>query len=365
MMEPPADRPHRRQNPLTGEWVLVSPHRLLRPWQGKIELTETGVRPTHDPACYLCPGNTRANGEVNPAYPGTFSFQNDFAALLPPHPEDDEAGGGAGGGGTDETGGQRGQVHAWRPASGVCRVVCFSPRHDLTLSRMTAAEIRPVVEEWASQTAELSARPDIANVQVFENRGQQMGCSNPHPHGQVWATAHVPTQVERENARQAAYFRETGRRILDDAMAAELAAGRRTVAVNDHWACWVPFWATWPFETIVAPRRPGVGRLDSLTADERDALASLLRETAARYDNLFETSFPYTMGWHQAPADGRATAHWTLHAHFYPPLLRSATVRKFMVGFEMLAEAQRDLTAETAADRLRAVSAIHHLDRPS
>lgn len=327
--------PHRRHNPLTDEWVLVSPHRALRPWQGAVEETEGERRPAYDPSCYLCPGNVRANGEVNPPYEATFVFPNDFAALL------EESAPPAGTG-----------LLRQEAARGECRVVCFSPRHDLTLAEMDPGEIRRVVEMWADQSAELGAR--WRWVQLFENKGQAMGCSNPHPHGQIWATDYLPTIPAREDAAQRAYFETTGRPLLRDALDEEIADGRRIVEENDHWILLVPFWAVWPFETMLVPRR-NVRRMPDLTPAERDALAEILRAGLARYDRLFKTSFPYTMGWHGAPFDGTDGEHWILHAHFLPPLLRSATVRKFMVGFELLAESQRDLTAETAAERLRAV----------
>ena len=343
-----SDHPHRRLNLLTGEWVLVSPHRAKRPWMGQIEKVPAAVRPAYDPACYLCPGNPRAQGGLsNPPYAATFVFDNDFAALLPDAPAGTIA--------------VEGLLQA-RAERGCCRVICFSPRHDLSLAEMTAADIRPVIEVWIAQYAELAARPEIGYVQIFENKGAMMGCSNPHPHGQIWATEHLPEEPAKELRHQQAHLAAHGRCLLCDYLALELRAAERLVCANDHFVALVPFWAVWPFETLVLPRRHH-GALPSLSPDERDALADILRRVTARYDNLFETSFPYSMGWHQAPTDGDAHEAWHLHAHFYPPLLRSATVKKFMVGFEMLGNPQRDITPETAAARLRELPEVHFQTR--
>ena len=334
--------PHRRRNLLTGEWVLVSPHRTARPWQGQVEKPTADERPRHDPHCYLCPGVTRANGEVNPIYESTFVFTNDFAALLPDAPAlvlDD------------------GLFQA-QTERGLCRVICFSPRHDLTMAEMTVAEIRAVVDVWALQTSELGAMDTINHVQVFENRGAAMGASNPHPHGQIWANEHLPTLVAQEQQQQQAYFAAHNTPLLLDYVAQELERNERVICHNEHWVALVPFWAVWPFETLILPRR-AVQAIPDLAPVERDALADVLRRTLVRYDNLFTTSFPYTMGWHGAPTDGADHPYHTLHAHIYPPLLRSATVRKFMVGYEMLAQAQRDITAESAAERLRELPEEH------
>lgn len=337
------DHPHRRLNALTGEWLLVSPHRAKRPWQGQREAKPALERPAYDPKCYLCPGNTRANGEQNPPYTATYIFDNDFAALLP-----------------DALAGEwsAGELLQARAERGRCRVICFSPRHDRSLAEMSTAEIRPVVDVWADIYAELAAQPEIGYVQIFENKGEMMGCSNPHPHGQVWATEHVPMEPAKELAQQRAYHERTGGCLLCDYLAKELELNERIVCANDHFVALVPFWAVWPFETLVLPRRHA-GALPALNGDERDALADLFRRVTVRYDNLFETSFPYSMGWHQAPTDGEAHEEWHLHAHFYPPLLRDAEVKKFMVGFEMLGNPQRDITAETAAARLRALPDEH------
>lgn len=344
----PKEHPHRRYNPLTREWVLVSPHRTKRPWQGQMEETPPDNRPAYDPGCYLCPGNSRAGGAENPEYTSTFVFQNDFAALLPGEPETAPA--------SDE-------FFRIEPVNGICRVICFSPRHDLTLAEMSVAEIRPVVDCWAEQYAELNATPGIGYVQIFENRGEMMGCSNPHPHCQIWASSVVPNEVAKEEASQAEYFRAHGRTLLSDYLERELAAGERMVAANDGFAALVPYWAVWPFEVMIVSRRAVAG-IDDLTGAERDDLAAILKSVTTRYDNLFRVSFPYSFGLHQRPARPGGEG-WHLHGHFYPPLLRSATVRKFLVGYEMLAMPQRDITAEAAAARLRELSETHyrHLGR--
>lgn len=341
----PLDHPHRRRNPLTGEYVLVSPHRTKRPWQGQMERLPAEARPAYDPKCYLCPGNERAGGVRNPVYDGTFVFTNDFAALLTDTPDAPPA---------DDP------LFMLESARGTCRVICFSPRHDLTLAEMSVPDIRRVIDVWAEQVVELGAM--YRWVQVFENKGEAMGASNPHPHGQIWASNFLPNEPAAEDRNQRAYYETHGSPLLVDYAARESASGERTIVENDLWQAVVPYWAVWPFEALLMPRRH-VLRLPDLDGALRDALADILKRLTTRYDNLFETSFPYSMGWHGAPfgADmGHDIAHWQLHAHFYPPLLRSATVRKFMVGFEMLAEAQRDLTAEQAAARLRALEEVHY-----
>jgi UDPglucose--hexose-1-phosphate uridylyltransferase len=341
------DHPHRRRNLLTGEWVLVSPHRTKRPWQGQVEKLPQETRLAYDPTCYLCPGNSRAGGFVNPNYEHTFVFDNDFAALVPAEVEADAP--------SDA-------LLQAVPEQGICRVVCFSPRHDLTLAEMPRADIRLVVDTWAEQTLELGARPTIGHVQVFENRGAMMGASNPHPHGQIWATQRLPNEPAKESAQQRSYFSAHGRTLLQDYLATELEAETRIICANDQWVALTPFWAVWPFETLLLPRR-AVGSLPELEDAERDGLADILKRITTRYDNLFEVPFPYSMGWHQRPTDGRPHPGHVLHAHFYPPLLRSATVRKFMVGFEMLGEPQRDIPAEAAAARLREQSEVHYRER--
>ena len=340
-----AEVPHRRLNRLTGEWVLVSPHRTERPWQGRIERVAPDTRPAHDPSCYLCPSNARAGGARNPAYERTFAFDNDFAALRPgaAAPIDVNVDG----------------LLVAKGEPGACRVLCFSPRHDLTLAEMGVPALRGVVDLWAEEYARLGARPEIGHVQIFENKGELMGCSNPHPHGQIWAQRSVPLQAAREGEHQASHHARGGRTLLEDYLATELASGERVVCANDAFVALVPFWAVWPFETLVIARRP-VAHLGQLTDAERDGLADIVRRVTVRYDNLFEISFPYSSGVHQAPTDGTPHPEWHLHLHFYPPLLRSATVRKFLVGYEMLAEPQRDITPEAAAARLRALPEVHY-----
>jgi UDPglucose--hexose-1-phosphate uridylyltransferase len=335
-------QPHRRRNPLTGEWVLVSPHRTQRPWLGQVEQSPADARPSYDPHCYLCPGNERAAGTQNPEYHSTYVFTNDFAALLPDTPEQDIG---------DHP---LLQAHGER---GTSRVICFSPRHDLHLARMNPADIRPVVEAWASQTAELGQH--YRWVQLFENRGAAMGASNPHPHGQVWAGSALPNEAAKEDRAQRDYWAEHGAPLLVDYGNLETERGERLVLQNESWLAVVPYWAVWPYEILLLPRRH-VLRLPDLTAAERDSLAAIIRQLLTRYDNLFQTSFPYSMGWHGAPMDDGDYSGWQLHAHYYPPLLRSASVRKFIVGYEMLAEVQRDLTAEQAAERLRRLPDRHY-----
>jgi UDPglucose--hexose-1-phosphate uridylyltransferase len=328
--------PHRRLNLLTGEWVLCSPHRTKRPWQGAQEKPAPSNKPEYDPKCYLCPGNERAGGHKNPDYTDTFVFTNDFSALLTDSP-------------TGPAGRGLLQVEG---VTGECRVICFSPRHDLTLADMDIPGITKVVDVWADQITELGAR--YKWVQLFENKGEAMGASNPHPHGQLWACDFLPSLPAREDERQREHFERTGNVLLLDVLEQELQEGDRIVAQNEHWALLVPFWAVWPFEYLLLPKRH-VTRLPELTTEERVALAEIIKDGLGRYDALFDVSFPYSMGWHGAPTDGEEHPHWQLHAHYYPPLLRSASVRKFMVGFEMLAESQRDITPEQAAQRLREI----------
>ncbi len=338
------EHPHRRYNPLTDEWVLVSPHRTQRPWQGSTESKTEETPPRHDPNCYLCPGNSRAGGVVNPDYTGTFVFVNDFSALLPSSTPGD----------TVESG-----LMVAKSERGICKVLCFSPRHDLTLARMETSEILPVVDAWVEQYESIGAEPFINYVQIFENRGDMMGASNPHPHGQIWANEHVPNLPQKESERQQAYRVKEGGCLICDYLSAELAAGERTVVQNDSFVALVPYWAVWPFETMVIPRRHHTS-IPELSQTERMDLADLMRRLGVRYDNLFRTSFPYSMGIHQRPTDGVPHDEWHLHLHYFPPLLRSATVKKFMVGYELLGMPQRDITAEGAADRLRALSAVHY-----
>ena len=340
----PTDHPHRRYNPLTGEWVLVSPHRAKRPWQGQVEKTSPEDRPAYDPDCYLCPGNLRSSGTKNPAYENTYVFTNDFPAILPETPEAS----------------QELSLLKFESIRGTCRVICFSPHHDLSLPEMPLSDICRVVDTWAEQTAELGQNNRW--VQLFENKGAAMGSSMPHPHGQIWAMDALPNEPFKEDQNQRKYFLQHGRPLLIDYAENESNNGQRTVLENADWIAVVPYWAIWPFETLLLPKRH-VPRLPDLRQSERETLSKILKQLLTKYDNLFETSFPYSMGWHGAPygaSDKPGSDFWQLHAHFYPPLLRSATVKKFMVGFEMLAEAQRDLTAEQAAERLRELPETHY-----
>jgi UDPglucose--hexose-1-phosphate uridylyltransferase len=333
--------PHRRLNPLTGEWVLVSPQRNERPWQGQIESGAPESQPTFDPNCYLCPGNSRAGGIRNPKYQGTFAFDNDFAALHP-HSAPFSL--------------NRNDLLVARSESGRCRVLCFSPRHDLTLARMSVPEIGRVVDAWVEEFRQLGDEPNISAVQIFENRGTIMGCSNPHPHGQIWANETVPNELRKELEAFGEYYRRRSSTLLADYLVLEIQANQRLVCENEHFVVVVPFWAVWPFETLLMSRRPASCLVD-LSDPERTGLADILRQITIRYDHLFHTSFPYSMGFHQRPTDGKEHPEFHVHAHFYPPLLRSATIRKFMVGYEMLAMPQRDVTPELAAAHLREVPA--------
>lgn len=328
--------PHRRYNPLTDSWVLVSPHRTQRPWQGQLEASAPPDGLPYDPDCYLCPGNERAGGRRNPAYEDVFVFDNDFPALLPD---------------TGDFAGEDGVLLRSAPAVGCCRVVCYSPRHDLGFGDLSTAQIGRVIDTWAEQYTELIARYQW--VQIFENRGAAMGCSNPHPHGQIWAIDSLPTEAGRKRASQEKYRKAHGSNLLADYAATEIERGERVLINNDDWLVVVPYWAAWPFETLVIAKRD-VGRLDELDEPGRNHLARSLKALVSAYDRLFAVPFPYTFGWHNAPR-GVTRDGWRLHAHFYPPLLRSAEIRKFMVGFEMLAEPQRDITPETACEQLRAV----------
>jgi UDPglucose--hexose-1-phosphate uridylyltransferase len=340
-----ADHSHRRRNPLTGQWVLVSPHRSKRPWQGQQEEIQSVSLPRYEPTCYLCAGNNRVSGDVNPAYTGTYVFTNDHAALMPDVPSAPAS--------TDP-------LYQLHEAVGTSRVICFSPDHARTLPELSLQAIAGVVDTWCEQTAELGQKH--AWVQVFENKGALMGCSQPHPHGQIWATGHLPNEATAEDVHQRAYFSQYQRPLLLDVAEREIAQKDRVVVLTEHWVAVVPFWATWPFETLLLPRF-SVQQMPQLSHAQRQDLAVALKQLTSRYDNLFGCSFPYSMGWHGAPFDGGDAGPWQLHAHFYPPLLRSPSVRKFMVGFEMLAEAQRDLTPEQAAERLRLVGDVHYSGR--
>ncbi|WP_017445732.1 UDP-glucose--hexose-1-phosphate uridylyltransferase [Gayadomonas joobiniege] len=337
----PTEHPHRRYNPMIGEWVLVSPHRAKRPWQGQQETLDEEQKPSYDESCYLCPTNKRITGEQNPDYKGTFVFQNDFAALKPDtvvHQTEDP-------------------LFRSESAQGCSRVICFSPDHSKTLPELSQSEIQQVIDTWQDQCSDLSK--DYEWIQVFENKGAMMGCSNPHPHGQIWAHHHLPTLAAKKQTHFSAYTDKNHSNMLLDYAKRESANGERTVVENDDWIVVVPYWAGWPFETLLLPKF-AVTRMVDLNDGQKSTLADILQQITIRYDNLFNTSFPYSMGWHGAPYDGQSHFEWNLHAHFFPPLLRSATVRKFMVGYEMMAEAQRDLTPEQAATRLREVPAVHY-----
>ena len=331
--------PHRRFNPLKQEWVLVSPNRTQRPWQGQTESKSAPPALTYDPDCYLCPGNTRAGGARTEKYTSTYVFENDYAALKLDSPRflSDEAG--------------KGLLVA-EGESGVCRVICFSPRHDLTLAKMSVEEIRVVVDTWVEQSIELGSRDDINYVQIFENRGAMMGASNSHPHGQIWASRSIPNEVVAELHGQRAYLAEKNTVLLCAYLALEEEAGERVVVENASFVAVVPFWAVWPFEVMVLPRRH-ITDLRSFTEAERSDFAAILQAVTSTYDRVFDSPFPYSMGLHPAPCDGKEHPGWQFHAHFYPPLLRSATIRKFMVGFELLGGPQRDITPESAAETLR------------
>ncbi len=335
---------HRRYNPLLDEWVLCSPGRLKRPWLGQTDMPTPGpaTPPAYDPDCYMCPGNERASGEQNPDYASVFLFDNDYPALTAPESTDDS---------TPDTS----PLLVAAPERGHSRVVCFSPRHDLHLGAMTPSAVRQVVDAWAEESERLATDENASYVQIFENRGLMMGASNPHPHGQIWATEHVPTIPARKAHQQQDYWRQHGSDLLGDYLEEELRRDERVIESNDHWIHLVPFWAVWPFETMLVPRRH-VGDVSELDDDERGALAQIVGKLTRRYDALFETPFPYSMGWYQRPRDGDPRAGSRLHAVYLPPLVRSATVRKFLVGYEMTSEPQRDFTAEEACERLKACS---------
>ncbi|MGR5062298.1 UDP-glucose--hexose-1-phosphate uridylyltransferase [Photobacterium sp. DNB22_13_2] len=341
----PVDHPHRRYNPLTGQYILVSPHRAKRPWQGADETPEQAEDKAYDSECFLCPTNTRVSGDKNSDYADTYVFNNDHAALTQDTPDAPESGN---------------PLFRCESARGLSRVICFSPDHSKTLPELPVGMIRKVIDTWNEQIEELGEK--YVWVQAFENKGSAMGCSQPHPHGQIWANSFLPNEIARKDENLRAYYQEQGSNLLVDYAKAEMADGSRTVVETEHWIAVVPYWAAWPFETMLMPKIH-VRRMNDLTEEQRDDLAVAIKKLTSRYDNLFKCSFPYSMGWHYAPffkEGDTSTEHWQLHAIFYPPLLRSATVRKFMVGYEMLAESQRDLTAEQAADKLRALSDVHY-----
>ncbi|MFP4383868.1 MAG: UDP-glucose--hexose-1-phosphate uridylyltransferase [Spirochaetia bacterium] len=339
--------PHRRYNPLTGEWILVSPHRTKRPWQGQTEDSQREKTPEYDPDCYLCPGNSRAGGAVNPDYTGTFVFTNDFSALLPETEP----------GRKDES-----ELLIAENERGICRVVCFSPRHDLTIPRMDRKTLRSVVDTWVKEYQNLGQEDFISYVQIFENRGAVMGCSNPHPHCQIWSNESIPVIPGLEDRHQREYRENKDSCLLCDYLTLEKHYGTRIVLENDSFCALVPFWAVWPYEVMIIPKSHH-GDLSQTGGKERDDLAVIMKQLGIRYDNLFKTSFPYSMGIHQCPTGGINREWWHYHFHYYPPLLRSATVKKFMVGYEMMAMPQRDITAEGAAETLRSLPEKHYLDK--
>jgi UDPglucose--hexose-1-phosphate uridylyltransferase len=339
------DDPHRRFNPLINEWVLVSPHRAKRPWQGQKETVADDGRPEYDPSCYLCPGNVRANGEINPQYTSSFVFENDFAALKQEEIDFDES--------------TSGGFFTAKPERGIARVVCFSPKHNITLPEMDLPTIEEIIRTWQREYTDLGNVDYINYVQIFENKGSVMGCSNPHPHGQIWAQSSLPTQIEKTQTSLKNYFDKNGSNLLLDYLAKELEAKERIVIENEHFVALVPFWAIWPFETMIICKRH-ITKITDLNDQEVADYALTLKQLTAKYDNLFETSFPYSSGIHQAPTDGQEHPEWLFHMHFYPPLLRSASVKKFMVGYEMMGESQRDITAEKSAQMLRDLSDIHY-----
>lgn len=338
------DHPHRRLNPLTGDWVLVSPHRSKRPWQGQVEMTIKEELPKYDPGCYLCAGNERAGGKFNPQYTGTYVFTNDFSALLNNSPEGSY---------------NIGELFRAKSEKGICKVICFSENHSLTIPEMEVSDIRKVVDVWCDEFEELGKNEIINYIQIFENKGSIMGCSNPHPHGQIWSSSSVPTEPEKETKSQKEYFDRNGTTLLGDYLAAEFKNKTRILAENEHFVALVPYWAVWPFETMIISKR-AIQNILALNDTEKTAFADIYKKLTVKYDNLFEVSFAYSAGIHQAPTDGNDYPEWHLHMHFYPPLLRSASVKKFMVGYEMLASPQRDITAEQAAQRLRDLPEIHY-----
>lgn len=339
----PNDHSHRRLNILTGEWVQVSPHRSKRPWQGQVEKVVEEKRPEHDPSCYLCAGNKRIGGEVNPDYKDTYSFVNDFSALQADIPE----------------GGKEDGLLVSKSEKGLCKVICFSPRHDLTIPELETASVKKVVDLWVNECEELGSKDFINHIQIFENKGAVMGCSNPHPHGQIWSQTSVPVEVAKKDSHMKGYFEKNNKSILSDYIAQELKEKERVIFENEHFVALVPFWAVWPYETMILPKRH-MTKIGEMTEAEKEAFADAYRRLTIKYDNLFEISFPYSAGIHQAPYDGNEHPHWHWHMVFLPPLLRSATVKKFMVGYELLANPQRDITAEFSAERLRSLPDVHY-----
>jgi len=336
--------PHRRYNPLLDEWILVSPHRAKRPWQGQNETIETVEEIHYDPNCYLCPGNLRSNHTPNPVYEDCFVFENDFPALM------------------QETVGKTDEnepLFQIEPEQGINKVICFSPKHHLTLPQMSLLEIKKIVDTWQQEYHTLGSLDFINYVQIFENKGAVMGCSNPHPHGQIWAQKSIPTLIRRTQAQLEKYFEKHQKTMLEDYVQKELTLKERIIFENESFVLLVPFWATWPFETMIVSKK-AFQNIGQFNEEEKLNFAEMIQHITIKYDNIFETSFPYSAGIHQSPTDGKNNEAWHFHMHFYPPLLRSGTVKKFMVGYEMLAESQRDMTPEQSAERIRLQSHIHY-----
>lgn len=340
------NRPHKRYNILTGEWILVSPHRTKRPWQGKNEDLSIEKRPTYDPACYLCPGNTRNSGEKNPDYSEPYSFINDYSALLP----------------TREHNTFEDHLLKAESEEGICKVICFSPDHSLTLPVMKTENITKVIDLWVKEYHNLGKEEFINYVQIFENKGEMMGCSNPHPHGQIWSQHSIPTEVLKKTHHFKKYWDQHQRSLLSDYLEQELELGERIIEETEHFVVLVPYWAVWPYETMIIPKQH-YQHIGQLTSEERKDFALAIKKITTRYDNLFQISFPYSSGIHQIPTDGKDYPEWHFHMSFYPPLLRSATVKKFMVGYEMFAGPQRDITAEQASATLRELPEKHFTER--
>lgn len=339
--------PHRRYNPLLDEWILVSPQRAGRPWQGQTEKRAEENRPVHDENCYLCPGNVRINGDKNPQYTGVYVFDNDFGSLMKDEVESSVESSG---------------FFTIQPERGINRVICFSENHSLTLPEMEINNIEKVVEVWQKQYEELGSLDYINHVQIFENKGQMMGCSNPHPHGQIWAQSSIPSIVSRTQENLKRYSEQNGTSLLEDYVKKECKAGERIILENEDFVALVPFWAVWPYETMIVSKRK-IENLLHFSETEKLSLASVIKDLTTKYDNLFEISFPYSAGIHQSPTDGKPHPEWHFHMHFYPPLLRNAEVKKFMVGYEMLAEPQRDITPEQSADILKGLSVVHYKNK--